>query len=86
MLKNLLSELSSDPMERLRWRILREFHVLPGSKVAREVEDSDVLQSGLHLLLDQAKGTPTEDEPASSAGDNPGFEPERFETLKGGAS
>ena len=46
-------ELAGHTGERLRWRVLRAFGVLPHEERARSMKERDVLRCALHLLLDQ---------------------------------
>ena len=74
----LLGSLRSDHRLRLRWRVTRMFGILPGSKEARRLSDLDCLLCGLHFLLDMG-----EPERGGDAEQNPAFDPEKFETLRG---
>ena len=49
----LMIKLSSDPMERLRWRVLREFKLLPSSDEARKMSDEDCIRFAVHMLIDK---------------------------------
>ena len=51
--EKLLSTLSADSMERLRWRVLREFHVLPSSDEAKKMSDDDCIRFACHMLIDK---------------------------------
>ena len=51
--EELMIKLSADPMERLRWRVLREFHVLPSSDEARKMSDDDCIRFAAHMLIDK---------------------------------
>ena len=68
-LNTLLAGLRNDNRQRLRWRVLRLFGVLPGSKEWRRMSDVDCLLCGLHLLLDMGE-------------QNPAFDTERFAQLR----
>ena len=72
-----LRELRLDHLARLRWRVLREFGVLPGSEPAIALEDSDYVLCALNLLLDADLPEPYE------PGSNPAFDLSRFEDLGG---
>ena len=62
-------------MDRLRWKVLRTFGVLPGSRLARQISDRDVIYAGLNMVLDLgAQGLLCE---------NSGFDMEKFSSLKG---
>lgn len=52
-LEELLEAVEGDALERLRWRVLTGFGVLPGSAQAGELSDADVLLCGAHMLLDR---------------------------------
>lgn len=73
MIQRMLQELADDPLGRLRWRVLREFGVLPGSQLDQELSDADCLYCGLHMALDMG-WTPIEM--------NPNFDPVVFRSRK----
>ncbi len=52
MREQLLDALAAKPYERLKWRVLRSFSVLPSSKAARAMTDADYLYCALHAVLD----------------------------------
>lgn len=45
--------LKSDKAGRLRWRVLREFHALPGEERVQKLEERDYLYCVLNLILDE---------------------------------
>ena len=45
--------LKADKAGRLRWRVLREFHALPGEERARKLRERDYLYCVLNLILDE---------------------------------
>lgn len=49
----LKAALGEEPMERIRWKVLRQFHVLPSEQRAREMTEGDYLLSAMHMLLDR---------------------------------
>jgi hypothetical protein len=51
-LEDLQAALADTPVSRLRWRVLREFRVLPTERRAREMKERDWLWCILHLLRD----------------------------------
>lgn len=51
----LLEDLRREPMERIRWRVLKEFHVLPCEERARSMTEGDYLYCALQLLLDRER-------------------------------
>lgn len=69
MMQELLQQLEQDALARLRWRVLRQFSVLPGSAQDAALTDAMVLRCGLHMVLDKAVGQPWE---------NPQFALEEF--------
>lgn len=74
----LLAALEQDQLERLKWLVLREFSVLPGSEAACQLTDEDYLRCGAHLLLDlrQSRGRADAEEAK-----NPAFDAGRFLEL-----
>ncbi len=77
MIQGVLQELAADPLGRLRWRVLREFGVLPGSRLERGLSDAACLHCGLHMVLDTG-WTPMEV--------NPNFDPAVFRRRREEAS
>ena len=82
MLDEILYMLAEHPMERLKWRVCREFGVLPGSTAASQLTEYDYVCCGANLLLDkrmreQSSVTETTDV-------NPQFDPMRFAALQKG--
>lgn len=65
-----LIAMASQPMERLRWLVLKEFAVLPYSESARCVTDDDILKMAAHMVLDARQGV--------WEGQNPTFSAEKF--------
>ena len=53
MLDTVLQMLTEHPLERLKWRVCREFGVLPGAEAARQLTDYDYICCGVNLLLDK---------------------------------
>lgn len=51
--EKLINELSADPMERLRWTVLRAFNVLPSSADAKSMSDDDCIRFAAHMLIDR---------------------------------
>ena len=51
--EKLISELCADPMERLRWTVLRAFNVLPSSNDAKNMSDDDCIRFAAHMLIDR---------------------------------
>lgn len=88
--------LSQNSKERLRWKVLRSFGVLPWESRAKAMTDGDLLYCILHTVLDhedaldrlcpQCRSDLLKDGcPACGAlhyGQNPNFDPSRFEELK----
>ena len=82
MVEELLSRLEKSPVERLRWRVLRYFSVLPGSKAAKKLSDEDVLFCGAHMVLDSRRH-PAAGKNKAEASFNGAFDSERFSELGG---
>ena len=53
LVEKLLFELKQQPMERIRWRVLKEFGVLPTDSRAREMTRGDYLYCALQMMLDR---------------------------------
>lgn len=99
-LQALKESLSRRGYERLQWRVLRSFGVLPTEERARSMKDRDYLWCALHLALDreeeldslcpqcreraEREPCPVCGEERSGWGVNPAFDLSRFEKLKGG--
>ena len=77
MMEKLISELGKDSLERLKWLVLREFSVLPGSRAARKMREGDVIFCAVNMLLDRRRGGAERDE-------NPVFDNGRSRELGGG--
>lgn len=70
--RELIFDVSRDPMERLRFRVLHAFHVLPCSEAARKMTDEDCLRYAAQLIADK-----------NGAGEaNPQFDELRYLRLK----
>lgn len=52
-LERVKKDLSGDPGERLRWRVLRQFHALPAEDRARAMKERDYLWCLANTLLDR---------------------------------
>ena len=81
-LEELLSALRSDPLERLRWIVLRRFGVLPFSEQARGLSDEDFVVCGAHMVLDARRGFGGGQGGEESI--NASFDESRFISLGGG--
>lgn len=89
-------ELAGTPHERLRWRILREFGVLPWEARARRMRERDYLYCAAQMMLDEeekldgmcpscreeAKRMRCTVCGAALAEENAGFDENRFEELR----
>lgn len=82
MLDTVLQMLTEHPLERLKWRVCREFGVLPGAEAARQLTDYDYICCGANLLLDKRMREAAESGTASMV--NPQFDPARFAALQKG--
>lgn len=65
---------ASQPMERLRWLVLKEFEILPYSESAKTVTDDDILKMAAHMVLDARQGV--------WEGQNPTFSVEKFTEVQ----
>ncbi|MEA4946659.1 MAG: hypothetical protein VB058_03740 [Oscillospiraceae bacterium] len=74
----LIAAAPGGPMERLRFRVLREFCVLPGSRAARKMTDRQCLRIAAMLAAERLGGTALPEE------ENAAFDEARFLKLGGG--
>lgn len=51
--EELMGLLRQEPMERIRWRVLQAFGVLPSEQRAREMTEGDYLYCAMQLMLDR---------------------------------
>ncbi len=79
--EEILGQLEGNALERLKWLVLREFNVLPGSKTAGEPSDEDFIICGAHMVLDRRLSY---DAPTGEGEMNGSFDEERFSRLSGG--
>lgn len=96
--ESLQKALEQEPYERLKWRVLRAFGVLPSERRAREMTGADYLYCVMQLTLDGEEELkrlcPECREKAGEnvcvccgaalAEENPGFDEERYEELRHG--
>lgn len=68
--EELISTVKAEPMERLRWTVLRAFNVLPCSEEAKSMSDDDCIRYAAHLLIDRGISP------------NPNFSMEKFINSK----
>jgi len=73
-----LMKAAARPRERLRWKVLSRFGILPGSWRSRLISDRTVLRCAAQMLLDRESA-------GEAAWVNPAFDQARFERLGGGA-
>lgn len=78
----IVSLLERDYLERLKWLVLREFRILPGSKAALELSDEDYIRCGAHMVLDRKMRF---ESGSSERGRNSSFDEERFSILSEGS-
>ena len=78
---DIIQQLERDYLERLKWLVLREFRILPGSKAADEISDKDFILCGAHMVLDHKMRSESGD---SERGRNSSFDEERFSVLSEG--
>lgn len=50
--EEVIGQLEGDCLERLKWLVLREFRILPGSKMACELSDENFILCGAHMVID----------------------------------
>lgn len=88
--------LREEPYERLKWKVLRAFGVLPSEQRARDMTDGEYLYCAAHMMLDEQDAldrlcpscrAEAEKERcpvcgAESFAENAGFDEKRFEELK----
>lgn len=75
--ERLIAALDENPMERLRFRMLRVFSVLPGSREARKMTDARCLRIAAMLASEQSgRGEDGEAECVNAA-----FDTARFDDL-----
>ena len=77
----LIAAAPGGPMERLRFRVLREFCVLPGSRAARKMTDRQCLRIAAMLAAERLGGTA---QPEEAEEENAAFDEARFIKLGGG--
>lgn len=70
--EELINTLSADPMERLRWTVLRAFNVLPCSEAAKQMTDDDCMRFAAHMVIDKNGGTVP----------NPNFSMEKYMSIR----
>ena len=75
---DVVSRFAGDELDRLKWLVLREFRVLPGSKEAKELSDEDFLFCGAHMVLDLS---PCPKRLPHDGGENEAFDIKRFNAL-----
>lgn len=80
-LEKLLNDLENSPMERLRWKVLCRFGVLPTSRQRRRLKDRDCIICGAHMVLDARERSGGREVEAAV---NAAFDRGRFEELAGG--
>lgn len=79
--EEIIERLEEDCLERLKWLVLREFRILPGSKMAKEPSDEDFVLCGAHMVLDNRLRA---DVSNSEGGRNGSFDEGRFWALSEG--
>lgn len=76
--EELIEKLTRDPVARLRWRVCREFHILPFSKEAQRMTDRQVVFCGAQMVVDRRE----QDSARGGEGaQNGGFDEARFAQL-----
>ena len=74
----IIEGLKKDPLERLKWLVLKSFGVLPGSKMARELSNEDFIFCAANMVID-ARGAI--EEKLREGGFNATFDENRFFEL-----
>lgn len=98
-IEELAARMKTADYERMKWRVLREFRVLPNEPRAREMTDSDYLYCFIQLRLDDEErlerlcpgcrarlekdACPVCGEGRSAGFTNPSFDMDRFKKMKG---
>ena len=80
--EELLRSLENNPMERLRWRVLTKFGILPASRRGKELSDEEILICGAHMVLDA--GAVPGRYGGAETGKNSSFDEDRYLRLAGG--
>lgn len=73
--EEIIKRLEGNHLERLKWLVLREFGILPGSKMAKEPSDEDFVLCGAHMVLDNRLRSDFSD---LEEGQNGSFDERRF--------
>ncbi|MEG0876076.1 MAG: hypothetical protein RSD32_02750 [Oscillospiraceae bacterium] len=73
--ETLVGRLEDDALERLRWLILREFRILPGSRAAKKLSDEACVICGAHMVLDCRLRA---GDSGGEGGSNPAFDEKLF--------
>ncbi|MBP8640801.1 MAG: hypothetical protein KBI01_07890 [Oscillospiraceae bacterium] len=76
--EEVIGRLEGDYLERLKWLVLREFRILPGSKTACELSDEDFVLCGAHMVIDFRLRCNSS---KSEGGRNSAFDDNRFKEL-----
>jgi hypothetical protein len=71
-----LRAVGGDGRARLRWKVIRELGILPGSRQDRRLSDRDIIFIGLNLLLDKTDKYRTVEQNV-----NPAFDEIKYEQL-----
>ena len=71
-MNELILEAKAQPMERLRWTVLKAFGVLPSSDDAKRMSDEDCLRFAAHMILDKT----------GNAAPNPNFDMEKYLNIR----
>lgn len=79
--EELLERLAGDPVGRLRWRVCREFRVLPCSRTARRMSDREAVAYGAQMVLDRREKSGGAGFETARNGD---FDEKRFAALSEG--
>lgn len=80
--EELIDKLARNPVARLRWRVCREFRILPFSKEAQRMTDRQVVFCGAQMVLDRRERDGARGDEGTLNG---GFDEARFAQLAGGS-
>ncbi len=75
--RQLLDALAQDSLQRLRWRVLSHFNIMPYSREARRIKNRHVILAAAHMVLDKTSASET-----NAAYVNSNFDQSRFLNLR----
>lgn len=86
--EELAQELAGNHRQRLRWKVLNHFGLLPSDPRAKRLRDREVLYCALNMLLDgrERQQCRMGHRGVEVCEENPTFDEKRFEELKHGGT